>query len=82
MSALAPFARFAERARLVLSLPETGAFAESPLEPLVSFAVLPGCIVDEENGRLVITKTAQLVTPIIKYRTNLPANVVQRKITV
>ena len=74
--ALASFARFAERSRLVLRLPETGAFAESPLGP-VSFVALPGCIVSEEDGVVVITKTAQLVTPIIRYRTNLPAGSVK-----
>ncbi len=76
--ALASFARFAGRSRLVLRLPETGAFAESPLGP-VSFVALPDCIVSEEDGAVVITKTAQLVTPIIRYRTNLPAGSVHSR---
>ncbi len=72
-SSLEPFGAFAQSVRLVLRLPETGAFAESSLAPALSFTALPGCIVDEEEGLLVVTKVVQLVTPIIRYRTDLNA---------
>src|SRR3989344_9379983 len=63
-------ARYAKRVRLVLALPETGAFAESSPDTYPTFSVLPGCMVEEDDG-LILTKVAHLVTPVIRYRTGL-----------
>ncbi len=67
---LASFALYARTIRLVLSLPETGAFAEASLtDP--SFSPLPSCLIEDVGGSIILTKTRQLVTPIIRYDTGL-----------
>lgn len=72
VDALAPFSALCERLRLVLALPEAGAFADAPFSAHPTFAALPGCRVDREET-LIVTKERLLVTPIIKYRTDVPA---------
>ncbi|MFA7309449.1 MAG: hypothetical protein WC050_00955 [Candidatus Paceibacterota bacterium] len=67
-AALTSAAKFAKRVRLVLALPEIGAFAETTPDMYPTFSVLPNCILQEEDG-LILTKIAHLVTPIIRYRT-------------
>ena len=68
---LASYASYAKRIRLVLSLPETGAFAEAPLceDPL--FAPYPDCLIEDVEGDLILTKLRLLVTPIIRYDTGV-----------
>lgn len=69
---LMPYRSFAKTLRLVLALPETGAFAESPLSPEPKFTALPGCLLEREE-QIVVSKNSPLVTPIIRYRTSIPA---------
>ncbi len=70
---LAPYSAHTKKLRLVLALPETGAFAEAEFSPTPRFRTLPGCIVEREKT-LVVTKTSLLVTPVIRYRTNVPVS--------
>jgi len=66
------FAQYAKSVRLVLALPETGAFAEATLDTFPTFSVLPNCTLEvTPGGELVLTKTAMLITPIIRYATGL-----------
>jgi hypothetical protein len=72
--ALREFTRYAGTLRLVLSLPETGAFAEAVLSDRAPrFSALPGCLI-ERDGTLVVSKLASLVTPVIRYRTEIPVS--------
>lgn len=66
-AALLAYARYAKRIQLVLSLPETGAFAQAPLSADPAFALLPGCYLEKGEQGFLLTKAAQLVTPIIRY---------------
>lgn len=70
---LALSSAYADTVRLVLALPETGAFAVAPLSSAPKFSALPGCVI-EKHETLVVSKTAPLVTPIIRYRTEVPAS--------
>lgn len=70
-SALLPFAPYARSIRLVLCLPEVGAFAEAPLAETPRFQPLPECIV-ETAEHLIVSKERALVTPIVRYRTDIP----------
>jgi hypothetical protein len=70
-SALEPYSAIAQNIRLVLRLPETGAIAESPLTGALKFHAVSGVIVESVKGSLVVTKQAQLITPIIRYRTDI-----------
>ncbi len=65
-----PLLQFAKRVRLLLALPETGAFAEAEFGAQPSFALLPGCRL-EAGPSPRLTKSAALVTPIVDYQ--LPA---------
>lgn len=76
-AALAPYTAFADTFRLVLALPETGAFAEAPYAHDPRFKALPECVI-ERAETLVVSKLRALVTPIIKYRTHIPAAVYDR----
>jgi hypothetical protein len=69
---LQPFRAYADTVRLVLALPETGAFAEAPLSSEPRFTALPDCFI-ERDETLVVSKQLPLVTPIIRYRTEIPA---------
>ncbi|MFZ2886924.1 MAG: hypothetical protein WA021_03840 [Minisyncoccia bacterium] len=71
---LAPYQKFALRMRLVLSLPECGAFAEAPLTETLEFSPHADCAIEYEDGRLVLSKNTLLVTPIIRYDTGLRAS--------
>jgi hypothetical protein len=73
---LLPFVHCARRVRLVLALPETGAYAEATLSERPIFTALPGCIVEQEGGIFLITKNVRLVTPILRYRLNPSSAVV------
>ncbi|MBI5457475.1 hypothetical protein HY971_01995 [Candidatus Kaiserbacteria bacterium] len=64
---LRTFDAFAHTVRLVLALPEVGAFAESTPDAYPRFRVMPNCIV-EQNGQALVTKLSDLVTPVIRYR--------------
>lgn len=66
------YQQFAERIRLVLALPETGAFAEAKLSVNAVFSPLPNCNI-EERDTLILTKIAPLITPIIRYDTGISA---------
>ncbi len=70
-SALMPFLQYAEAVRLLLALPEAGAIAEAALSEQPVFTLLPGCFAEEREGLLVLTKESLLVTPIIRYRTDI-----------
>lgn len=67
---LAPFSAYAERVRLVLALPETGAFAEAPLSERPAFVPHARCFVEDAGG-LLLTKLALLATPIVRYKTDI-----------
>ena len=69
---LAEYTAYAETIRLVLALPEVGAFAEASLGPSIRFTPLPGCII-ERDTTLIVSKESLLVTPILRYRTDIPA---------
>ena len=69
---LAQYSQYAKRIRLVLSLPETGAFAEAELGKDTEFSPLPNCTI-ENKDTLILTKEASLITPIIRYDTGIPA---------
>lgn len=64
------YTSYARRIRLVLSLPETGAFAEAALSSSLVWEPLPNCIV-ENTDTVLVTKIRDLVTPIIRYKTNI-----------
>lgn len=66
-----PFAHCARTVRLVLSLPETGPIAHAELAERPTFKPVAGCLIETEDT-LIVSKTAQLVTPIVKYRTAIP----------
>lgn len=70
--ALMSFSAYAERVRLVLALPEIGAFAEASLAPQPIFVPLPGCII-EKNETLILTKERALMTPVVRYDTGIRA---------
>lgn len=71
-SALVTFERYAQSIRLVLSLPETGAFAAASLSRTPEFAPLPNCVIEHES-EIILTKLAEFPTPIIRYRTGIRA---------
>lgn len=73
-AALMRFAHLAPRIRLVLALPETGAFAESPLSESPRFSASDGCVVETAEDVLVVSKTRMLATPIVRYRTAIPSH--------
>lgn len=60
----------ARRVRLVLALPEIGVIAESELEADF-FTVNENILLENKDGQLSVTKLSQLVTPIIKFQTNI-----------
>ncbi len=64
---------YVKNVRLVLSLPETGAFAQSTLGAEQVFVPLPGCIIENIGGTLVLSKQQSLVTPILRYDTSIPS---------
>ena len=70
---LVPYRAYAARVRLVLSLPETGSFAQAELAAAPRFETLPGCVVEREET-LIVSKETMLVTPVIRYRTEIPAS--------
>ncbi len=70
---LARFMPYAERIRLVLALPETGAFAESEMSESPVFKPLPDCHIEILEGEMVLTKSRLLVTPIVRYKTGIRA---------
>ncbi len=74
IGALAPFAAFTKRIRLLLAFPETGAFAEGDISGGLRFSALPECIIEKNDGDLLLTKQNPLVTPIIRYRLGIPAD--------
>lgn len=66
---------FANRIRLVLALPETGAFAQAELTEHVRFTLLGNCRI-EDRETIVLTKVAPLITPIIRFDTGIPVTVI------
>jgi hypothetical protein len=71
--ALMSFSELAHTVRLVLRLPETGMIAEAPLTERPAFRAAPGVFTESENDALIVTKLAPLITPIIRYRTDIPS---------
>jgi hypothetical protein len=69
---IAHYSQYAKRSRLVLSLPETGAFAEAKFSENAAFTPLPNCSI-EKGDTLILTKATSLITPIIRYDTGIPA---------
>ncbi len=72
---LMPFERYARSFRLVLALPETGAFAEASLSRSPKFTTLPHCVI-ERDSEIILTKIAQYPTPIIRYRTGIASDLI------
>ncbi len=64
---------FAEKVRLVLALPEAGAFADAELSEKTIFTLLENCYIEERKS-IVLTKYAPLITPIIRLDTGLPVS--------
>ncbi len=64
--ALIQYTPFATDIRLVMGMPETGAFAHAPLHKDAVFTLLPDCYLQKEDT-LLLTKRSLLVTPIIRY---------------
>lgn len=71
---LMSFRLLAERIRLVLALPETGAFAVAELSKQPEFTALPNCVIEEAETTIVLTKIAPLITPIIRLDTGIPVS--------
>jgi hypothetical protein len=67
---LAAFEQYADRIRLVLALPEAGAFAEAEFRDYPKFKPIAGYIV-ESDETLVVTAEGLLVTPIVRYKTEI-----------
>lgn len=67
---LLPYASYAKRVELILTLPETGAIAHAPLGSDPLFKPVSNCHVDLAED-VLLTKLAKLTTPIIRYK--LPA---------
>jgi len=68
-----------EKIKIILALPETGAFAEH-CEHLLSSGVLlfhedANSFIELHNGEIVVSKLSMLVTPIIRYKTNIRASI-------
>lgn len=72
---LTSYLNFAEKVRLVLCLPEVGSFAELYLNYDSKFKALPDVILEDMNGFLSVTKNKKLVTPIVRYKTDILADV-------
>ncbi len=70
IASLLPWRARAKRVRLVLALPETGAFAEAELEEHLRFSALPHCTIKAAR-HLILTKDLPLVTPIVRYDTGI-----------
>ncbi len=68
---------YAKEVRLVLTLPETGAFARAKLEVNPVFSPLPRCDIETVGETLVLTKQDSLVTPIIRYDTAISSKSVR-----
>lgn len=64
------YTKYAHHTRLVLSLPETGAFAETILSSSLVWKALPDCVL-ENADTVIVTKIRDLVTPIVRYKTNI-----------
>jgi hypothetical protein len=74
VTALEPFRSYAASVRLVWALPETGAFAVAALSSEPRFEALPGCHLEATGETLIVSKLQPLVTPIIRYRTEIPSD--------
>lgn len=61
-----------KRLRLVLHVPETGAFAEAAHDSEPVFVPHEGCIIERGKNSLILTREASLITPIIRYDTGIP----------
>lgn len=66
----------ARKIRLVLALPETGAFAAAELSEHPRFTLLENCHVETGEQTIVLTKYAPLITPIIRMNTGIPFTVI------
>lgn len=77
IAALQGCAGLAQRTRLVLAQPESGAIAEAEFSKSPEFEIRPDCIVEHVAGALVITKVRRLMTPIIRYATGIRAQAAQ-----
>lgn len=71
LAELLPLRSYAKAVRLVLSFPETGAFAEAALDERPAFRAFDDCIV-EKRETIIVSKIAHLVTPIIRFQTSVP----------
>lgn len=73
---LAAFAPYAESVRLVLALPEAGAFAEASLGKRPLFTPHPECFIEDAGG-LALTKLSLLATPLVRYKTGISIEAVR-----
>lgn len=64
-----------KKIHLVLALPEAGALAHATMPPLppeeLQFTVDQNTILEEEDGKLVVTRVLEMPTPIIRYKTDI-----------
>jgi hypothetical protein len=67
---LMPYRAFARTVTLVRALPEIGAIESASLEKRPRFAPCADCVI-ERDETLIVTKTRMLVTPVIRYRTDI-----------
>lgn len=72
VSTLQPFAEFASQIELVLARPETGALARARFAEKLTFTPVSNCHIRRDGESLIVTKTALLITPIIRYRFESP----------
>ena len=71
--ALMPFSQHTSTFRLVLSLPETGPFAQATLSEHPVFSALDHAFIEHDGG-VILTKNAGYPTPIIRYRTGVASD--------
>lgn len=74
VDALGICTRWTRHLRLVLALPELGAFAEANYDQHPRFTPISGCTVEQEDT-LIVTKDRLLTTPVVRYKTEIPADV-------
>lgn len=70
-AALAEYAPYAKRIRLVAALPETGTFAEAELSARPAFTLFPHSFVEVDDGNIILTQMRLFATPIIRYDTGI-----------
>jgi hypothetical protein len=74
---LKQFLNFSDAVRLVLCLPETGVIATALLGDELQFKTVENSFIEKKDGFLVVTKLSNLVIPIIRYKTSIPADTIK-----